>query len=216
MEETRSPEWKNQCHMETLIARAKGLLMEKGSGGREVRIQINSSLLYKVVLIDNDDEIAFSEKLERADDQNNVVSSEVVYISTPILEKDRRFILDSGSGHDLISKRKAVRLELKVVDCDPVTFHTANGHTVTGNMAELDLGTFENISNAYILDDTPSVMSLGKRCMREGYSFVWPNEQLPFLIDKNGARINLTIHDDIPYINLGSDESVPTVDRKLR
>ena len=44
-----------------------------------------------------------------------------------------------------------------------MTFHTANGHTVTENMAELDLGTFENVSNAYILDDTPSVMSLGKR-----------------------------------------------------
>ena len=67
---------------------------------------------------------------------------------------------------------------------------------------------------SYILDDTPSVMSLGKRCMREGYSFVWPNEQLPFLIDKNGARINLTINDDIPYINLGSDESIPTVDKR--
>ena len=117
MEEIRSPEWKNQCHMETLIARAKGLLMEKGSGNREVRIQINTFLFYKVALVDNNDEIAFSEKLERTDDQNNVVSSEVVYISTPILEKDRRFILDSGSGHDLISKRKASRLELKVVDC---------------------------------------------------------------------------------------------------
>ena len=43
---------------------------------------------------------------------------------------------------------------------------------------------------------------------------IWPNEQLPFLIDKNGARINLAIHDDIPYINLGSDESVSTVDKK--
>ena len=214
MDEIRTPEWKNQCHMETLIARAKGLLMENGSDNREVRIQINASLIYKVALIDNKDEIAFSERLEKTDAQNNVVSSEVVYISTPILEKDRRFILNSGSGHDLISKRKAARLELKVVDCDPVTFHTANGHTVTENMAELDLGTFENISNAYILDDTPSVVSLGKRCMREGYSFVWPNEQLPFLIDKNGARINLTIHDDIPYINLGSDESIPTVDKR--
>ena len=50
--------------------------------------------------------------------------------------------------------------------------------------------------------------------MREGYSFVWPNEQLPFLIDKNGAKISLTIHDDIPYINLGPDEPIPTVDNK--
>ena len=65
------------------------------------------------------------------------------------------------------------------------------------------------ISQAYVLDDTPSVMSLGKRCMEEGYSFVWPSGKMPFMITKNGERIDLTIHDNIPYIDLGTYECTP-------
>ena len=93
--------------------------------------------------------------------------------------KDRRFILDSGSGHDLISERKAERMNLKMRACDPIVFHTANGSTSTNKEAEIDLGTFDMTSQAYVLDDTPSVMSLGKRCMEEGCSFVWPSGKMP-------------------------------------
>ena len=64
-------------------------------------------------------------------------------------------------------------------------------------------------SQAYVLDDTPSVMSLGKRCMEEGYSFVWPSGKMPFKITKNGERIDLTIHDNIPDIDLGTYECTP-------
>ena len=88
-------------------------------------------------------------------------------------------------------------------------FHTANGSTATQTEAEIDLGTFDMTSQACVLDDTPSVMSLGKRCMGEGYSFVWPSGKMPFMITKNGERIDLTIHDNIPYVDLGTYECTP-------
>ena len=93
--------------------------------------------------------------------------------------------------------------------CDPVVFHTANGSTATNKDAEIDVGTFDITSQAYVLDDTLSVMSLGKRCMEEGYSFVWPSGKMPFMITKLGGRIDLTIHDNIPYIDLGTVERIP-------
>ena len=93
--------------------------------------------------------------------------------------------------------------------CDPIVFHTANGSTATNKEAEIDLGTFDMTSQAYVLDDTPSVMSFGKRCMEEGYSFVWPSGKMPFMITKDGSRIDLTIHDNIPYIDLGTVECFP-------
>ena len=136
-------------------------------------------------------------------------SKNLMCISLPVQAKDRRFILDSGSGHDLISARKAERMNLKKRVCDPIMFHTANGSTATQTEAEIDSGTFDVISQAYVLDDTPSVMSLGKRCMEEGYSFVWPSGKMPFMITKNGERIGLTIHDNIPYIDLGTYECTP-------
>ena len=64
-------------------------------------------------------------------------------------------------------------------------------------------------SQAYVLDDTPSVMSLEKCCMEEGYSCVWPSGKMPFMITKDGSRIDLTIHDNIPYIDLGTVECFP-------
>ena len=92
---------------------------------------------------------------------------------------------------------------------DPIVFHTANGSTATNKEAEIDLGTFDMTSQAYVLDDTPSVMSLGKRCMEEGYSFVWPSGKMPFMITKFGSRIDLTMHDNIPYIDLDTVECSP-------
>ena len=83
-------------------------------------------------------------------------------------------------------------------------FHTANGSTATHKEAEIDLGAFDMTSQAYVLADTPSVMSLGKRCMGEGYSLD------AIMITKLGSRIDLTIHDNIPDIDLGTGECITT------
>ena len=64
-------------------------------------------------------------------------------------------------------------------------------------------------SQAYVLDDTPSVLSLGKRCMEEGYSCFWPSGKMPFMTTKLGSRIDLAIHDNIPYIDLGTVDCSP-------
>ena len=42
-----------------------------------------------------------------------------------------------------------------------------------------------------------------------GYSFVWPSGKMPFMITKDGERIDLTIHDNIPYVDLGTYECTP-------
>ena len=164
-----------------------------------------------LIKLDNDKEdlIFLEELIEHEAERSLKKSKNLMCISLPVQAKDRRFILDSGSGHDLISARKAERMNLKKRVCDPIMFHTANGSTATQTEAEIDLGTFDEISQAYVLDDTPSVMSLGKRCMEEGYSFVWPSGKMPFMITKNGGRIDLTIHDNIPYIDLGTYECTP-------
>ncbi|CAE7336630.1 unnamed protein product [Symbiodinium sp. KB8] len=62
--------------------------------------------------------------------------------------------------------------------------------------------------NAYVLDDTPSVLSLGKRCMKQGYGFVWPPGDNPFMINPDGKRISLFVNGDIPYVRAGSQKSV--------
>ena len=194
-------------------ARAKAIIMDRCGLHRfvdEVRIIIGPKFDMLIKLDNGHDDLVFTEELvEHKVGKSLKKSKNMMCISLPVQAKDRRFILDSGSGHDLISARKAERMNLKQRTCDPIMFHTANGSTATQTEAEIDLGTFDMTSHAYVLDDTPSVMSLGKRCMEEGYSFVWPSGKMPFMITKDGERIDLTIHDNIPYVDLGTYECTP-------
>ncbi|CAK9059650.1 unnamed protein product [Durusdinium trenchii] len=62
----------------------------------------------------------------------------------------------------------------------------------------------------YVLSETPSVISVGKKCMKEGYS------KLPFMINESEQKIDLMVKDDIPYIEMNSDECTPTTDERIR
>ena len=171
-------------------ARARAIIMARCGFHRdvnEVRIIIGPKFDMLVKLDNDHEDLIFTEELVAHEVERSLKKSKnLMCISLPVQAKDRRFILNSGSGHDLISARKAERMNLKQRTCDPIMFHTANGSTATQTEAKIDLGTFDMTSQAYVLDDTPSVMSLGKRCMEEGYSFVWPSGKMPFMVTKNG------------------------------
>jgi len=64
----------------------------------------------------------------------------------------------------------------------------------------LSFGVFDEPVHAHVLDDTPSVLSMGKRCLDQGYTFVWPAGKDPFMIDQNDMVI--TMKDHIPYISI--------------
>ena len=124
----------------------------------------------------------------------------VMCITMPIELKDRRFIMDSGSGHDLISSTRVDRMDIDTYQSDRANFHTANGITSTSTMVDLDFDTFNEPARAHVLEDTPSVLSLGKRCMEQGYTFVWPNGREPYMINSEGDKIRMEVHDLIPYV----------------
>ena len=47
----------------------------------------------------------------------------VMCITVPVEERDKKFILGSGSGHDLIAARKVERMDLTTYQDDAVNFH---------------------------------------------------------------------------------------------
>ena len=110
--------------------------------------------------------------------------------------------MDSGSGHDLISAKKIDRMDLPTYDDTVVNFHTANGVTSSTKRSDIKFEAFDEPAQAHILEDTPSVMSMGKRCVDLGYSFIWPSGKTPYMIDPNGDIIEMTVRDYIPYINI--------------
>lgn len=75
-------------------------------------------------------------------------------------------------------------------------------------MANIVLGTFSEKVKANVLTDTPSVLSIGKRCMEQGYSFVRPRGKEPYLIEHVGKVIPVTVRECIPFVTLGEEVEV--------
>ena len=57
-----------------------------------------------------------------------------------------------------------------------------------------------------VLDDTPAVLSLGKLCDENGYSYEWINGQKPHLI-KDGIRIICNTENVVPIVVPGLSSS---------
>jgi hypothetical protein len=61
----------------------------------------------------------------------------------------------------------------------------------------------------HVLESTPPVLSVGKRCMEMGYSFVWMNNMNPYFIGPDGMIVELEIRGNIPYLKGGSELCQP-------
>ena len=62
--------------------------------------------------------------------------------------------------------------------------------------------------NFYVLDNTPPVVSVGKRCMEEGYGFYWKPYSTPVFIKPDGAKICCKMRGRVPVFG-GSNFASP-------
>ena len=81
----------------------------------------------------------------------------------------------------------------------PVKLSTANGDIVVSAVVDIKPPGFDHTVEALLLDDTPTVVSVGKFCMEYGCSFYWPPNTLPFLMSPAGEKIKFVVHNDGPY-----------------
>lgn len=69
-----------------------------------------------------------------------------------------------------------------------------------------------NTIDPFLVESTPAVLSVGMRCIDDGYDFVWcmgSKKQDPFFTKPNGDKIYLKVNDYVPYlIGDGSKSSV--------
>ena len=91
-------------------------------------------------------------------------------------------------------------------------FQTANGSTSTSDVAEIVVDELDETVKPFVLDETPAVLSIGRRCMKTGYAFHWMPGKLPFMV----GFVHLQVKDDIPYLvsdgKLRSNRHRPTID----
>ena len=89
----------------------------------------------------------------------------------------------------MISKKDLNDAEMDTLrkSCSPTIVIPASGEVQTHEEATVYVKELEKILTMKVLENTPAVLSLGKLCDENGYSFEWINGQNPRLI-KNGIR----------------------------
>ena len=108
----------------------------------------------------------------------------------------------------MISKKDLSKAEMDTLtkSCSPTIVITANGEVQTHEEAIVyvkELGIFLTMK---VLENTPAVLSLGKLCDENGYSYEWINGQKPHLI-KDGIRIICNTENFVPIVIPGLSSS---------
>ncbi len=188
----------DQIKYEELRSKVRGLALERSIENPKkgnARATINGTWKLDITVNrDTDSSDLFIEKFYRDEDEDNEGNSDMVNAySTVKVKKKMKFIMDTGCGYDLISQRKAQELGIPTSEGnDRMVFMTANGITETKEVANCTVDSFSEVAKPFVLEQTPAVFSVGMRCMKLGYSFVWPPGKQPFMINSSGKRIDLS------------------------
>ena len=131
--------------------------------------------------------------------------------------EEREFVVDSGASMHMISKKDLSDAEMDTLtkSCSPTIVITANGEVQTHEEAIVYVKELDIFLTMKVLDNTPAVLSLGKLCDENGYSYEWINGQKPHLI-KDGIRIICNTENFVPIVVPGLTSSSSTSSSSLR
>ena len=121
-----------------------------------------------------------------------------------------KWLMDTGCAYDLISQKLVGEGPTRPISkSEVITFATANGKVKSCEMALFACEELNTMVEPYVLKETPSVLSIGRRCMDMGYSFHWEAGRNPVLVTPEGHIIPLVVEKHIPYMIVGDEESLP-------
>ena len=108
----------------------------------------------------------------------------------------------------MISKKDLSDAEMDTLtkSCSLTIVKTANGEVQTHEEAIVYVKELDIFLTMKVLDNTPAVLSLGKFCDENGYSYEWINGPKPHLIN-HGIRIICNTENFVPIVVLGLSSS---------
>ena len=131
--------------------------------------------------------------------------------------EEREFVVDSGASMHMISKKDLSNAEMDTMtkSCSPTIVITANGKVQTHEEAIVYVKELEIFLTKKVFENTPAVLSLGKLCDENGYSYEWISGQKPHLI-KDGIRIICNTENFVPIVVPGLSSSSSASSSSLR
>ena len=131
--------------------------------------------------------------------------------------EERELVVDSGASMHMISKKDLSKAEMDTLtkSCSPTVVITANGEVQMHEEATVYVKELDIFLTMKVLENTPAVLSLGKLCDENGYSYEWINGQKPHLI-KDGIRITCNTENFVPIVVPGLTSSSSASSSTLR
>ena len=114
----------------------------------------------------------------------------------------RAWVIDAGSPFDIVQKSNVERMRGVTIEraTHPVGLQKAGGDQAAGEIARMTVNKLKEDITAFALPNTPEVLSVGYRCRRHGFRFVWEEySEFPYL-EKDGKRCILAAIHDIPCL----------------
>jgi hypothetical protein len=90
----------------------------------------------------------------------------------------------------------------------PKYLNTAHGLTSITKEVTMYLPQLDEMADMLCCQNTPSVISIGKRFIEQGYAFCWPpRSQNPFFIKPDGTKVIMEVEGNITYVTNGRAEA---------
>ena len=117
------------------------------------------------------------------------------------------WIADTGSAQDLVCS-KMIPEDLVYHSHEPPELITANGSQSADQQASVHIDCTDKEVQPYVLPDTPAVISVGMRCIQDGWDLVWKSFSRPYFKKRDGTKIKFEVKDYVPYLP-SKDGQVP-------
>lgn len=119
------------------------------------------------------------------------------------------WIFDSGCGNDLVSKEMVSKWSDYIGHTHAVDFHTAGGLSKTSRVLKMNIPVFmDEPVMAYIMDNTPAVLSMGRRVREKRLRSIWVSGRDPVAIRPDLDVVVMKVWGDIPYIDREHQETM--------
>ena len=120
------------------------------------------------------------------------------------------WIADTGASQDLICEGLVDKSKVREAE-QPLNLTTANGTKVADKQTSYHVNIIDADLEPYVLEDTPSVISVGRKCIKEGWDFVWRAFSRPYFRKPDGPKIKLEVHDYVPYLPSSTGVAMTTL-----
>ena len=122
-------------------------------------------------------------------------------VAAPVGYSGVRWLVDTGCPMDLVGLGDLKGPDRALIAKGGHTHALHTAYRATRTRVDADVGNLDEVIEAHVLESTPSIISVGKRCMDMGYSFAWTAGCKPDVIN------------NVPYLPHGDTQFVsPTLD----